>query len=307
MAAKSSVTKITKHLHQRLSSPCLLKCRPLHTTKSLNDGDECSEKKKKNPCEGKVAIVTGGSMGIGKSMVYEMLKRGLKGVVIGSRNEKIGKKTEKQFRDEFGEDKIKFIQTDVSVCDQVKRLFDYAEKKWKRIDIVSNNAGILQDSKWQLEIAINCGGVTAGTLLGFEYMSVEKGGRGGTIINNASILGLQPLASTPVYVGTKHYVIGFTRSFGCRFHYDRTKVKVMAVCPGVTATRMITEAGEHSFEENKKKIVDELGSLPAQPVECVGEGLITMLETDKNGSIWVSEGQEFYRVKIPDRRKFERL
>ena len=56
--------------------------------------------------------------------------------------------------------------------------------------------------------------VVRGTLLGLQYMGKDNGGKGGVVVNIASILGLAPLAGSPVYVATKHAVIGLTRSFG---------------------------------------------------------------------------------------------
>jgi len=56
--------------------------------------------------------------------------------------------------------------------------------------------------------------VVRGTLLGLQYMGKDEGGEGGVVVNVASILGLAPFASSPVYVTTKHAVIGLTRSFG---------------------------------------------------------------------------------------------
>jgi 15-hydroxyprostaglandin dehydrogenase (NAD) len=56
--------------------------------------------------------------------------------------------------------------------------------------------------------------VVRGTLLGFQYLGKDKGGKGGVVVNIASILGLSPMAGCPVYVGTKHAVVGITRSFG---------------------------------------------------------------------------------------------
>jgi 15-hydroxyprostaglandin dehydrogenase (NAD) len=56
--------------------------------------------------------------------------------------------------------------------------------------------------------------VVRGTLLAFQYMGKDKGGKGGVVVNIASILGLAPMAGCPVYVGTKHAVIGISRSFG---------------------------------------------------------------------------------------------
>jgi 15-hydroxyprostaglandin dehydrogenase (NAD) len=56
--------------------------------------------------------------------------------------------------------------------------------------------------------------VVRGTLLGFQYMGKDEGGKGGVVVNIASVAGLVPYADTPVYGATKHAVIGLTRSFG---------------------------------------------------------------------------------------------
>ena len=56
--------------------------------------------------------------------------------------------------------------------------------------------------------------VVRGTLLGLQYMGKDEGGKGGVVVNIASVVGLAPLAGSPVYVATKHAIVGLTRSFG---------------------------------------------------------------------------------------------
>lgn len=109
--------------------------------------------------------------------------------------------------------------------------------------------------------------VSRGTLLGFEYMGKDNGGRGGVIVNIASILGMQPLAGCPIYVGTKHFVVGLSRSFGTPFYYNRSGILVLTMCPGVTDTPLISEAGHHALPDTNtgKLLAQELGALPAQP------------------------------------------
>lgn len=110
-------------------------------------------------------------------------------------------------------------------------------------------------------------GLVLGTLLGFQHMGTHRGGRGGSIINVASILGLQPLYSMPVYTGTKWFVVGFTKSMGSDYFNNLTNVKVMAVCPGVTDTEIIKNAGHASlptFDQLDKEAAKSLGSLPPQ-------------------------------------------
>lgn len=113
---------------------------------------------------------------------------------------------------------------------------------------------------------------------------------GSTIINIASILGLAPMAGCPVYVATKHAVIGMTRSWGVSiymklssnifknvnfnykitfqmpFHYQKHGIRFMAMCPGVTDTDLISGAGKRQHNNDTSEECDkELSSLPKQP------------------------------------------
>lgn len=99
-------------------------------------------------------------------------------------------------------------------------------------------------------------------------MGKNNGGKGGVIVNIASILGLQELPGCPIYVGTKHFVVGFNRSFGSSFHYSRTGIKFLTMCPGVTDTPLISEAGSWSLkgiDGIAQELVTSLAALPPQP------------------------------------------
>lgn len=106
-----------------------------------------------------------------------------------------------------------------------------------------------------------------GTLLGIKHMGKNNGGKGGVIINIASILGLQELNGCPIYVGTKHFVVGMNRSFGTPYFYNFTGIKFLTMCPGVTDTPLISEAQNYAlegFSDLGKVLANGLGALPAQ-------------------------------------------
>lgn len=85
-------------------------------------------------------------------------------------------------------------------------------------------------------------GTVYGTLLGMEeYIPKYRSGNEGVIVNISSIAGLDSYCSIPVYTGTKFAVQGISRSFGDKHHYERTKVKVITICPGVTKTNLISD------------------------------------------------------------------
>ncbi|PSN50763.1 hypothetical protein C0J52_05936 [Blattella germanica] len=215
--------------------------------------------------KGKNALVTGAATGIGLEYVKQLLENGaqpafrpmeacsegqivkenvalLQHVAVCDLDVRKGENAVKELVEKYGKGKAIFIKCDVTNIPEFEDAFKKAYNAFKSLDIVINNAGILNDEKWELQIAINVNGVVRGTLLGLEYMGKDKGGKGGVIVNIASILGLQNIAGCPVYVGTKHAVVGISRSFGMPFHFDRTGVRVLTMCPGVTDTPLISEA-----------------------------------------------------------------
>jgi len=244
----------------------------------------------------KVAIVTGGASGIGLNCVKELLRTGLKAVTIADVDDAKGAEAVKQLTEEFGENKAIFIKTDVTKADEFEDLFKKTLEKWGSIDIVINNAGILNDGQWELEIQINCTAVVRGTLLGMKYMGKDKGGKGGIIVNVGSVFGLEPIASCPIHVATKHFVIGFNRSLGMPYHYSRTAVKILTLCPGITTTPHLEEATKNAITSLAPDIGElltkDLQQLPKQPPETVGKALITVIGKGDNGSVWVCEGNK---------------
>lgn len=104
--------------------------------------------------------------------------------------------------------------------------------------------------------------------MGFDYMGKHKKGRGGIIINVASIYGLQSAWACPIYCGTKHFIIGLNRCFSNEYYEKLTGVKVLTICPGVTDTEMISEAKKSALEgfgDVETHLAKALGCLPTQP------------------------------------------
>ncbi|KAG5881900.1 hypothetical protein JTB14_004795 [Gonioctena quinquepunctata] len=255
--------------------------------------------------KGKFALITGGAAGIGLAYSMELLKNGLGGVAIADIDAKSGAGAVDKLNKTYGANKALFIKTDVTKADQLEAAFKLAASTFKKIDLVINNAGIMNDSNWELEIAINCNAVVQGTLLGIKYMGKNNGGQGGVIVNIASILGLQEMDGCPIYVGTKHFVVGLDKSFGTPYFYNLTGIKFLTMCPGVTDTPLISEADKFAlqgFPNHGKRLAQGLRALPAQRPEHVAIGLIKLITQGETGSVWVAEGgQPIYEVKIPER------
>lgn len=252
---------------------------------------------------GKIALITGGANGIGAAYVKRLFKAGMEGCTISDVDQKNGEALAEEMNCQYGKGKAIFLKADATDKAAFECIFQENMKKFKKLDLVVNNAGILRDKKWEHMIDLNITATVRGSLLGIKYMGKNNGYCGGTIVNTASILGLQGMAGCPCYTGTKHFVIGFTRSIGTSFWYDLTGIRFLTICPGVTITPMITDAEEWVFDGFNglgKLIVQGLADEPSQTVEDLANGLNTILNEGKNGSIWVGEGATpIYQVVIP--------
>ncbi|GJQ77754.1 hypothetical protein Trydic_g16019 [Trypoxylus dichotomus] len=251
---------------------------------------------------GKVALVTGGAAGLGLYFAKALLKNGLKGLGIGDINEQKGQQALKEIAQEFGKDKVFFLKMDVSKQNEVEELFKKTVDVFKKLDIVVNNAGILNDSTWERQMAININGTVYGCILAWNYLPKYRSSDEGIIVNLASITGLTRFTSIPLYSSTKHAVVGITRGIGSEHHYNRVKIRVVAICPGVTDTAMITDFfPENCLDLWRPAFKDDLPKWPHQQPEIVAECLIQAITKGTNGSLWVVNNSKIQNIpRLPE-------
>ncbi|KAF8781906.1 15-hydroxyprostaglandin dehydrogenase [NAD(+)] like protein [Argiope bruennichi] len=230
---------------------------------------------------GKVALITGGAQGIGRAYANALLNIGMK-VCISD----ILEDTAKEYMDSLPENhknNVIFQKCDVSSLADFKNAFDRVISEFGRIDMLINNAGVFNEQNYMKCIEVNFIAVVNGTRLAFEHMDINKGGHGGHVINTSSEAGLDPMPLAPVYVGTKHAVVGYTRSIGAEYHFKKTGIKVKAICPGPVDTGFFRVFPTKCVDvEEAKKLAAEMK--PVKPEDVAG-ALIKLLEDDKNGAI----------------------
>uniref|UniRef100_A0A672GJP3 15-hydroxyprostaglandin dehydrogenase [NAD(+)] n=1 Tax=Salarias fasciatus TaxID=181472 RepID=A0A672GJP3_SALFA len=187
--------------------------------------------------KGKVAVVTGAAMGIGQATTKLFLQNGAK-VALLDLNERAGKSVKKALDEEYGPEKTVFLQCNVESDKDVKDAFQTAVKTFKGIDIVCNNAGILNEPEWEKSVSINLTGVIRVGFVALEHMNKLTGGRGGVIVNTASLAGLAPRPVFPAYAATKHGVVGFTRSMAAASDALGYGIRFNALCPAGVQTNL---------------------------------------------------------------------
>jgi NAD(P)-dependent dehydrogenase (short-subunit alcohol dehydrogenase family) len=184
-----------------------------------------------------VALITGGTSGIGKATAQAFVRAGAK-VVICGRNQERGQEVDGELKATNGD--ALFVKTDVSKAVEVVSLLDTTIAMYGRLDYAANIAGIgayattvdCTEKLWDLIMRVNVKSLWL--CLKYEIPHILK--QGGAIVNMSSITGLVGIVSQPVYSASKHAIIGLTKT--AALEYAKSGIRINAICPGSILTPM---------------------------------------------------------------------
>jgi len=242
---------------------------------------------------GKVAVVTGGSRGIGRAVACALAREGA-AVVLCARDRVALEKAAAEL--EASGAQVLAIQADVAQAPQVEQVVEGCLERFGSVDILVNNAGItrdnlllrMKDEEWEAVLSTNLKGVFHCTRAVLRPMLKQRGGR---IINLTSVVGVMGNAGQANYVAAKAGIIGLTKA--AAKEVASRGITVNAVAPGFIETDMTHALGPGRQEEIRSKIPLGRFGMPEEVAE-----LVVFLASDRaayitgqvihiNGGLWM--------------------
>lgn len=228
---------------------------------------------------GAIAIVTGAGSGIGRAIAVALAEGGAASVAVVDIDETAAQETARQVRGAGARSTAHFV--DVSDAVSLAKLFADVSHEEGPISVVCNNAGIVSGepgwpgsslARLSAVIDVNLKGVVFGTRLAIEEMS----GRGGVVVNTASVAGIVPLPEDAVYAATKAAVVHFTKS--CAPLAASHGVRVNVVCPGMVDTPILAKTGTGSREA--AWVTSARESVELLRPEAIADGVLAVIHDD---------------------------
>ena len=241
----------------------------------------------------KVAIVTGGSRGIGSSIALELAKNGVKIVINYNSNSEAADKMVAEISEIGGE--AYAVQADVSNYQDAAKLVEETVNHFGRLDILVNNAGITRDSTfkklseedWRKVIDVNLNSVYNTTSKALPHILESDAGR---IINISSIIGQAGGFGQTNYAAAKAGLIGYTKSLALEL--AKGNVTVNAICPGFIGTEMVAAMPEKVLESVVARVPQKRLGTPEEIARgvvylCKDGDYITGQQLNINGGLYM--------------------
>ena len=237
----------------------------------------------------KVALVTGGTSGIGKEIVKELIEKGCKVITCYSNNEENAEK----LITEINNENLFVLKCDVSNETEVINMMNKVQEQFRNIDYLVNNAGTFIDNMikdfniddFKKVLDINLLGKVICTKHSYPIMN-----EGGSIVNISSHLGVTPCAESPAYCSAAAGIITFTKATA--LEYSDKKIRANCICPAFTPTPLSLR-GWKQEEINQKLSETPLGRF-ATPEDTAKLCLFLLSEDSSfitGENIWINGGR----------------
>lgn len=243
--------------------------------------------------DGRVALVTGGASGIGRSTAQLLAGHGMRVCVVDIDGQAAG-----ETADAIGG---LGVACDVSDSGQVDAAFATCVDEFGGVDLAVLNAGIsirwsgdiaeLEDADYRRSLGVNLDGVVFGTRSAVRAMRGCSGESERAIVATASLAGVMPWHPDPVYSLGKHAVVGFMRAIAPNLSPDG--IAVHTICPGITETGALG---------NRRRLVEGVG-VPVMDPEVIAESVHTAVTAplESTGSTWVVQhGKPAWPLEFPE-------
>lgn len=278
-------------------------------TKSLNNGCVCEPSKEDNKqkiqprildeylnLNCKTAVVVGGEDGIGYAAAHEILSRKAKVVGIFGKNVCKGMEACHALNCRFGKRKAVFFEVDVTSQNDIECAICKLTEEFDRIEAFVHSFAIFNGQNWEHELNTNLIGMARCTIAAHRYLSDSK--KGGVIINTSGIFGLVPLPGSPTVSAAQHGIIGLSKSFGTDCMFKHSNVRVIALCPGITQTKLFHNAHKRALTPHMGECLQKkIGEMKKQRPEACGNAIVWLLRYGHSGSVWLINGGEMYKMK----------
>ncbi|XP_048732227.1 15-hydroxyprostaglandin dehydrogenase [NAD(+)]-like [Ostrea edulis] len=251
---------------------------------------------------GKVALVTGGARGLGRTFTEALLAQRAK-VCFCDVNETLGSKTLQELQSKYGDRNVMFQVCDVTKQQQMENLFQSVKEKLGCLDIVCNNAGIGGETHplWEKAVDVNLKGSTRGTLLALDHMRTDRGGNGGVIVNVSSAAGLNVNPLCPVYSATKAAIIALTRSLAMNTDVKSAGVRLNVLCPAFVDTDLVKEMNDDNCLDVTKAhhFIDVIGVMTKE--ETAESFMELVCDINQNGAVLKCskiDGKQYTSIEV---------
>lgn len=239
-------------------------------------------------------IVGGGKVeSIGLEFVKQLLCNGAEKVAVFDKSDP---DTIIELKSMFSNKHILFYKVDVQNKREIEMAFNEVINEFGHVDVLANFAAIVDETNPEDVIGINLLGVIHGTMVGMDHMSIVKGGKGGTIMNMASICGLDSFSWAPIYCASKHGVVGFTKSLADEEMASKHGIKYVMICPSFTQNSILASLKSQIYElDAAKRDVTKYGVQTSQ--QCA-KNIMEIMKKSENGTAWLVSNAEHKQVNF---------